>query len=147
MEEEVHRMNIIENLQYVVFGKFSYGWPDIEELHIQIPKQCNVKGDCKIDLEVVNEDTRTSRVVKIRIQLAMVPKYCKECKLQGHIEQECRVLRPELRARKQEEGNEDNGKIVENSQPEATLIRVGRQIKKSFPTNKTTSDMKKIIER
>lgn len=31
-EEEVHRMNYIENLQYAVVGKFSYGWPDLEEL-------------------------------------------------------------------------------------------------------------------
>ncbi|KAG5611175.1 hypothetical protein H5410_022456 [Solanum commersonii] len=31
-----------------VVGKFSYGWPDLDELRIQIPKQCNVKGDCKI---------------------------------------------------------------------------------------------------
>ncbi|KAH0746831.1 hypothetical protein KY285_008488 [Solanum tuberosum] len=49
-EEEVDRMNTIENLQYAVIGKFSYGWPDLEELRIQIPKQCNVKGDCKIGL-------------------------------------------------------------------------------------------------
>lgn len=49
-EKEVDRMNIIENLQYAVVGKFSYGWPDLDELRIQIPKQCNVKGDCKIGL-------------------------------------------------------------------------------------------------
>ncbi|KAG5630299.1 hypothetical protein H5410_002016 [Solanum commersonii] len=46
--EEVDRMNIIENLQYAVIGKFSYGWPKIEEVRIHIPKQCNVKGECKI---------------------------------------------------------------------------------------------------
>lgn len=31
-------------------GKFSNGWPDLDELRIQIPKQCNVKGDCNIGL-------------------------------------------------------------------------------------------------
>lgn len=36
-KNEVDRMNIIENLQYVVIGEFSYGWPEIEEFHIQIP--------------------------------------------------------------------------------------------------------------
>lgn len=49
-EEEVDRMNTIENLQYTVVGKFSYGWPELEDLRTQIPKQCHVKGECKIDL-------------------------------------------------------------------------------------------------
>lgn len=49
-EEEVDRMNIIENLQYAVVGKFSYGWPELEDLRFQIPKQCNIKGECKIGL-------------------------------------------------------------------------------------------------
>lgn len=31
-EEEVDRMNTLENLQFVVVGKFSYGTPEIEEL-------------------------------------------------------------------------------------------------------------------
>jgi len=43
-------MNTIENLQYAVIGKFSYAWPEIDDLRIQIPKQCNVKGGCKIGL-------------------------------------------------------------------------------------------------
>lgn len=49
-EEEVKRMNTIENLQYAVIGKFSYGWPEMDDLRTQIPKQCNVKGGCKIGL-------------------------------------------------------------------------------------------------
>ncbi|KAK6784982.1 hypothetical protein RDI58_018437 [Solanum bulbocastanum] len=43
-EDEVRRMIIIENLQYAVIGKFSYGWPEMDDLRIQIPKQCNVNG-------------------------------------------------------------------------------------------------------
>lgn len=35
-EGEVGRMNIIENLQFVVVGKFLYGWPDLEELRMLI---------------------------------------------------------------------------------------------------------------
>ncbi|KAH0725267.1 hypothetical protein KY284_001132 [Solanum tuberosum] len=38
-EEEVTRMNIMENLQYAVIGKFSYGWPELDELRRIIPKQ------------------------------------------------------------------------------------------------------------
>ncbi|WMV08623.1 hypothetical protein MTR67_002008 [Solanum verrucosum] len=49
-EEEVEKMNIMENLQLAIVGKFSYGWPELEELRIQIPKQCGIKGDCRIGL-------------------------------------------------------------------------------------------------
>lgn len=47
-DHEVNRMNIIENLNYAVVGKFSYGWPELAELREQIPKQCGIKGECKI---------------------------------------------------------------------------------------------------
>ncbi|KAG5631191.1 hypothetical protein H5410_002908 [Solanum commersonii] len=33
-----------------MIGKFSYGWPDLEDLRNQIPKQCKIKGECKIGL-------------------------------------------------------------------------------------------------
>lgn len=49
-ESEVDRMNIIEGLQYAVLGKFSYGWPDLQELRRLIPVQCGIKGDCNIGL-------------------------------------------------------------------------------------------------
>ncbi|KAH0712179.1 hypothetical protein KY285_007785 [Solanum tuberosum] len=35
-EEEVEKLNIMENLQLAVVGKFSYGWPELEELRIQM---------------------------------------------------------------------------------------------------------------
>lgn len=40
-------MNLIENLQYAVVGKF-YGWPDIEDLRKSVPAQCGIKGDCRM---------------------------------------------------------------------------------------------------
>ncbi|WMV24640.1 hypothetical protein MTR67_018025 [Solanum verrucosum] len=48
--EEVTQMIVNENLEYAVIGKFSYGWPDIQELRRLIPKQCELKGDCNIGL-------------------------------------------------------------------------------------------------
>lgn len=36
-EAEVERMNMIEGLQYAVVGKFSFGWPDLNELRRIIP--------------------------------------------------------------------------------------------------------------
>lgn len=43
-------MIINEDLQYAVIGKFSYGWPDIQELRKLIPKQCCLKGEVNIEL-------------------------------------------------------------------------------------------------
>ncbi|KAH0743284.1 hypothetical protein KY290_031277 [Solanum tuberosum] len=49
-EEEIQQMIINVKLQYAVMGKFSYGWPDIQELRRLIPKQCNLKGEVNIGL-------------------------------------------------------------------------------------------------
>ncbi|WMV09668.1 hypothetical protein MTR67_003053 [Solanum verrucosum] len=49
-QEEVNHMIVNENLEYVVIGKFSYGWPDIQDLRKLIPKQCELKEDCNIGL-------------------------------------------------------------------------------------------------
>ncbi|KAG5570894.1 hypothetical protein H5410_060660 [Solanum commersonii] len=39
-----------EELEYAVIGKFSYGWPDIQELRKIIPKQCELKRNVNIGL-------------------------------------------------------------------------------------------------
>lgn len=49
-EDEVKRMNALENLQYAVIGKFSFGWPQLEELRKMIRAQCHIKGDFQIGL-------------------------------------------------------------------------------------------------
>ncbi|KAH0666513.1 hypothetical protein KY285_027719 [Solanum tuberosum] len=227
-EKEVDRMNIIENLQYAVVGKFSYGWPDLDELRIQIPKdedfinmmskpthyilskdgysymmrpviydakfnaeeettqamawisfpelrptffveesifslastvgkplrldvatinktrpscarvkvQVNLLADLPkvIELEVRNEDTKTSRVEKVKIQYDFLPKYCQTCKLQGHPEMKCRVLHPGLKVTgDEEEERQDN---VDSLEATGTpVIRVGKQLKKWHPTS------------
>lgn len=43
-----------------------------------------------IELEVINEETKISRVQRIKIQEYMIPKYCKQCKLHGHGKSYCR---------------------------------------------------------
>ncbi|KAG5594871.1 hypothetical protein H5410_036103 [Solanum commersonii] len=211
---EIQRMNILENLQFAVVGKFSYGAPDINELRELIPKQCGISGGCQIgylrnrhilmrfdrredfikilsknsyyiivkdgyayqmrpfiydanfkaseettkvttwisfpdllptffvkevlfslaavvgkplqlDLATINktrpscakvkvqidlldakpevvqmqledENTLENRVVSVKIQYDSLPAYCMKCKLQGHGEDDCRVLHPEL---------------------------------------------------
>lgn len=39
-----------------------------------------------VDLEVVNDETKTSRVERIKIQYDIIPTYCKLCKLKMHVE-------------------------------------------------------------
>lgn len=45
-DDEIRSMNIVENLQHEVIGKFSYGWPNLVELRKIPPAQCNIKGEC-----------------------------------------------------------------------------------------------------
>lgn len=47
-EAEVTRMNIIEGLQYAIIGKFSYGWPELQELRKLIPNQYGIKCECNV---------------------------------------------------------------------------------------------------
>ncbi|KAK6793516.1 hypothetical protein RDI58_006969 [Solanum bulbocastanum] len=44
---KIQRMNILENLQLAVVGKFSYGAPDIYELRSLIPNQYGITGGCQ----------------------------------------------------------------------------------------------------
>lgn len=37
-EDEIQSMNIAENLQYALIGKFTYGWPGLDELRKILPK-------------------------------------------------------------------------------------------------------------
>ncbi|PHU04829.1 hypothetical protein BC332_25651 [Capsicum chinense] len=49
-EEEVEQMIINEDWQFIVIGKFSYGWLNIHDLRRLIPKQCDLKGEVNIGL-------------------------------------------------------------------------------------------------
>lgn len=37
-KKEVSKMNILEDMQFVIIEKFSYGWPELEELRYQVLK-------------------------------------------------------------------------------------------------------------
>ncbi|KAH0722504.1 hypothetical protein KY289_005548 [Solanum tuberosum] len=49
-----------------------------------------------VQMQLEDENTLENRVVTVKIQYASLLVYCKKCKLQGHGEEECRVLHPEL---------------------------------------------------
>lgn len=42
-------MNVIKELQYAIIEKFSYRWPELEDLRVNLSSQLKVKGDCKIE--------------------------------------------------------------------------------------------------
>lgn len=48
-EHEVEQMIVNENLQYAFIENFLYGWPDIQDLHKMISKQCELKGVVILD--------------------------------------------------------------------------------------------------
>uniref|UniRef100_M1DRG6 DUF4283 domain-containing protein n=1 Tax=Solanum tuberosum TaxID=4113 RepID=M1DRG6_SOLTU len=47
-EEEVDNMVIQEDLEFAVIEKFSYGWPELEEIRKIMPLQYKIKAECKI---------------------------------------------------------------------------------------------------
>ncbi|KAG5585340.1 hypothetical protein H5410_045774 [Solanum commersonii] len=49
-----------------------------------------------VEIEIVNEDTKESRIERVKIHYDMLPRYCLHCKVQGHAEEECRSIHPEL---------------------------------------------------
>ncbi|KAH0692908.1 hypothetical protein KY290_021060 [Solanum tuberosum] len=50
-----------------------------------------------IEMDIMNEDTKVSRIEQVKIQYDFLPKYCTHCKVQGHVEEDCKHLHPELR--------------------------------------------------
>lgn len=49
-QDEVEQLIINESLEHTVICKFSYGWPNIQDLRRLILKKCELKGECKIRL-------------------------------------------------------------------------------------------------
>lgn len=62
---------------------------------------------------VVDEFTEAKCTINVLIQYDALLKYCKECRLQGHNDEECRKLNPNLRKyHKNAEEDKINGKVV-----------------------------------
>uniref|UniRef100_M1DGV0 Uncharacterized protein n=1 Tax=Solanum tuberosum TaxID=4113 RepID=M1DGV0_SOLTU len=182
-EEEVDRMNQIEELQFAVVGKFTHEWSGLEELRRIIPQQCDVKGlmltkkhrwpwrgylsltycplffvkeclfslvvavgkplqidqatanksrpscarvkvlvDLKknfpkvVQMNIENEATGEVRYNMVAIKYDYVPKYCFDCKMQGHNNEECR-MRKIPQPRDVENFQHDRGGGINNSDP------------------------------
>ncbi|XP_060202164.1 uncharacterized protein LOC132630616 [Lycium barbarum] len=62
-------------------------------------------------MEIKDDQTKEVNVMKVKIQYDHLPKYCTECKLQGHAKKESRVLHPELKVEKKEDVNEGEAEV------------------------------------
>lgn len=65
-------------------------------------------------MDIVNEETGEVRIETVNIKYEYLPKYCSECKLQGHDIMDCRILHPELKTTKVEEKQEKRANIRES---------------------------------
>ncbi|KAH0706068.1 hypothetical protein KY285_010599 [Solanum tuberosum] len=140
-EEEVTKMNRIEKVQFVVVGKFTYEWSDLEELRKIIPQQCNVNGSCHIGLlrskHILIRLTRQEDFVNLISKgayyitskdgysyLMHTLIYDSKFKVQGHNKENCKV-----RMRRKEDHNYQHDKI----EPQISLERqipYGHQMQK-----------------
>lgn len=82
-----------------------------------------------MEMEIVNDITMESRIEKVKIRYDFLPKYCTKCKLQGHDEQECRVLHPKLKIAKEN--------VSQYGELESRAVKEQQGMKKSQQWNDT----------
>ncbi|XP_019238340.1 PREDICTED: uncharacterized protein LOC109218433 [Nicotiana attenuata] len=68
--------------------------PSCERVMVQVDLLEELPKRVQMDIE--DEVNGTVRTEWVKIQYDYIPKYCKECKLQGHDEESCWRLHPEL---------------------------------------------------
>uniref|UniRef100_A0A0V0IHY0 Putative ovule protein n=1 Tax=Solanum chacoense TaxID=4108 RepID=A0A0V0IHY0_SOLCH len=56
-----------------------------------------------VQMQIENNNNQEIKIIKVKIQYDSLPSYCKKCRIQGHKEEECRILHPELQQEKQHE--------------------------------------------
>lgn len=79
-------------------------------LHLDVATINKTRPSCarvKVQLDLLDErhqfvmmeklPKKCGALIKVKINYDMIPTYCKKCKLQGRVEEECRVLHPKLR--------------------------------------------------
>ncbi|KAG5620331.1 hypothetical protein H5410_005549, partial [Solanum commersonii] len=74
-QEEVNQMIVNENLEYAVIGKFSYGWPDIQELRTLIPKQCELNGECNIRMISNRHVLIRATILEVYVHVLLKPAF------------------------------------------------------------------------
>ncbi|XP_070017818.1 uncharacterized protein [Nicotiana sylvestris] len=118
-------------------------------------------------MDIVNEPTGEVRTEWVTIRYDYLPKYCKECKLQGHHRIECWRINPELRESKNvqqqenvaivQQGNKKptkhdvhvmiltSGKVVGNVGPQWKEVRDNRGLNKGKQTEGSNKEGKEMV--
>uniref|UniRef100_A0A0V0HU19 Putative ovule protein n=1 Tax=Solanum chacoense TaxID=4108 RepID=A0A0V0HU19_SOLCH len=98
-------------------------------------------------MEIANEETKKSWVEKVKVQYDMLPKYCGNCKLQGHNALECRVLPLELQQVYKENRDKEleKGDDKEEGELEDTATR-GRADRRSLPRQNWNPTRRRFIK-
>ncbi|KAH0746028.1 hypothetical protein KY285_007685 [Solanum tuberosum] len=61
-----------------------------------------------VEIEVISPRKQSTMIEKIKIHYDFLPKYCRICKLQqGHNEEKCRTIHPELKYAKEQKLQEE----------------------------------------
>lgn len=79
--------------------------PSCAKVKIEVDMIAKLPQRVRINKE--NDDTGEIKSKWIKIQYDYMPKYCKECCLQGHDEATCWTIHPELFEAKKEEDNKE----------------------------------------
>ncbi|KAK4737129.1 hypothetical protein R3W88_000826 [Solanum pinnatisectum] len=151
-EEEVEQMIINEKLQYVVVGKFSYGWPDILYLRRLIPKQCELKGEfnpkeetsttipLQVDMTTLNK-TRPN-CARVKVEVDLLGEFPKQINVEGNKEKhntgkelrKNKVITEQKEMGQQQKGKENGDTANEfKEQWKRTVQRRGRLLSKDKP--------------
>ncbi|KAG5610698.1 hypothetical protein H5410_021979 [Solanum commersonii] len=86
-EEEVERMNLIEDLQFAVIGKFTYEWSDLEELRKIIPQQREIRGGSSavgkpIQLDQATTNKMRPSCARVKVMLDLKGDFSKAVEMQ-----------------------------------------------------------------
>lgn len=68
-----------------------------------------------VRMVVVDEATGARHTNNVRIQYDDLPKYCKECRLQGHNDEGCRKLNPHLRNNYKDTRGKGNNEVMNDA--------------------------------
>lgn len=72
-------------------------------------------------MEITDDASGEIRIEKVRIRYDFSLKYCSKCKLQGHDNDNCRILHPELIHRR---SNVTDGDQIEGDQVESENVDI-----------------------
>lgn len=82
-----------------------------------------------VRMDIDNEASGETRTEWVKIQYDLLPKYCKQFRLQGHDEFECWKLHPELMVRKKDKQTVDgNGETKEKTKGPLMILTSGKVV-------------------